>query len=165
MKLRNMILMLSVILMIAAGGVLAKPDNAGTADKITGGLEIITNVAPITAQVEFTAHAATGNRPAKGMFRWYRPDQPRTIVCEVTYVTVNGNAGAFVGKKTYDTTPGNPAIWIVVKVDDGGSPGTNNDKLGIIWFLTEEKAIEYANGDTWPDERPIIAGNLVVHSK
>ena len=165
MKLSNLIVILTLMSLSLTSGILAKSDNAGAADKITGGLEIITGAAPITAQVEFTAHAAKGKRPAKGMFRWYRPDQPRTIVCEVTYVTVDGKKGTFVGKKTVDTHWGSPNIWIVVRVDDGGFPGPDNDKLGIIWFPTEEAAIDYANGDEWPEDRPIVAGNLVVHSK
>lgn len=167
MKLRNVILILSVILLMAASHVPAKSGNAGAADRITGGLEVVTQAPPITAKVEFTAHADTGNRPAKGMFRWYRADQPRLIVCSVTYVTVDGNTGAFVAKKTEDTDPGPSAKdWIVVKANDGGSPGAENDWIGFIWFDTETAAIDYANNTAqWPSERPIVAGNLVVHSK
>lgn len=163
----------TIVIAIMAGSLLmltfnvqAKSDNAGPADKITGGLEIKTSIPTITATMEFTAHAAKGKRPCKGTIRWCRPDQPRTIVWEVTYVKVQGNSGVFIGRKIQDTNPGPAAKdWVVIKVVDGGSPGQGNDTIGIANVADEAAAQACADAPGGVADRPIVAGNLVVHSK
>ena len=84
---------------------------------------------------------AKDNRSAKGSMLWYQwkgspvpPDLPSpTFDLDVKYVSVDGNAAWFaVGPA--------PRGFLVIKVVDGGTPGTNGDEISAVW-VSEDTAI------------------------
>lgn len=169
------IVALAIVLVVGfSASVLAKshnpgpPEGKGPAQKATGGIGLEER----DAWVEFNAHEAKGNRPAKGVFWWYaggKEDPDRTIKVDVECVIVDENAAWFAGEAVMDTE-GDAKVgdYLFVKVMDGGTPATDGDKIWWDWDSdTEEEdpACDRVEAkDTPNNEKPILAGNLVVHN-
>ncbi|GEM_PF-4092826 len=147
------------------------PEDAGPANRVTGGIEVEEPWADSYASVSFNAHQEKGNRPAKGMFKWELMDDgevTRTIEVDVMYVKVEDNTGWFAGECFYDSDDGElEGQWLFVKAYDGGTPAREGDQIWWEW-LDDDDEDEYpekkvARGDDPENEKPITAGNLVVH--
>ena len=89
---------------------------------------------------------------------------------DVKYVNVVENEAWFAGLCTYDYMP-NPNVtskvdnWFVVKVYNGGTPGTEGDRIGWKWaYLSETNAENWVAAKVAVTTYPVdYAGNLQVH--
>ena len=134
----------------------------GPSEKVTGYIEFLQD--SNMGYAEFNAHEAKGDSPAKGEFHRiiYNPDGvtiKREIYVDINFVDVNSATTAtFKGIVTYDSRTSNnqEGETFTVKVIDGGSPGTNGDR--VCWSTDPNPGF----GGKY--EKPIIGGNLVVHS-
>lgn len=89
---------------------------------------------------------------------------------DVKYVKVLQYEAWFAGLCTYDYMP-NPDRtsrvdnWFVVKVVNGGTPGTNGDRVGWKWADIDETLAEnWVNGMTSVNTYPVdYSGNLQIH--
>jgi hypothetical protein len=92
----------------------------------------------------------------------------RVYECDVKYVNVNGSASPayayFAGMCTSDTEGTLVGKWLVVKVEDGGTPGSNGDRMRSKWAFNESEAEEWViYEENLGDYRDIEIGNLQVH--
>jgi len=112
--------------------------------------------------VEFDAHMAKDDRPAKGSICWYRYGDLRfeldVICCKVDGITAWFAAGPTGPDDVSDLG------YLVFKVIDGGTPGDNGDALSVQWVNNETDACTMVvSGDDPIHQYTIIEGNLVVH--
>jgi len=155
------IMVVALILVLTPAIIYAAPK--GPAEKVTGSIEIQRDDEK-RAFAEFNAHEAIGDKSAKGEYHWWATNTDsslfREVYINVTDVMVNGSSGYFKGICTYDSQGGaNVGKWFLVEATDGGSPGAGNDDVGWAWFSSEPSFVDTVNDKT------IIDGNLVVHSK
>ncbi len=164
------LLLTSSVLARGHGRGRGRPDDAGPANRVTGGIE--SDAARGTAVTSFNAHEARANRPAKGMYHWQLVDSEgellREIKVDVKYVKVEDKTAWFAGVCTYDSDDDRSRLddWLFVKAYDGGTPARRGDKIWWQWLDADddpEEKVEY--GDDLDDdyEKVITAGNLVVH--
>lgn len=172
MRMSRMFAMFALAFVVALGmsaSLMAKPGDAGPAEKATGGIEV--EESTDTASVEFNAHEAKGNRDAKGVFWWWlggKDDPSRTIKVEVRFVKVDGDKAWFAGKAVMDTGGAKEDDWFFVQALDGGTPATDGDQIWWEWLGedAESEAEEKVEDMEEPaNEKTILAGNLVVHTE
>ncbi len=112
---------------------------------------------------DFNAHEEYDRRPAKGEAYnqtpyggWYR--------AVVRCVNIDTDTALFAAELV-ETNMSSWGPWVLVKVLDGGTPGTVGD---LIWgqFLSEQDAMNNClNGvDPTGGPWPVLDGNLVVHT-
>lgn len=135
----------------------------GPSEKVTGYIEFLQGTNE--GYAEFNAHEEKGDKPAKGEFHRVIYNSggsiKREIYVDITSVDVDSETTAtFSGICTYDsrTTNNKKGQIFTVKVIDGGSPGTNGDR--VCWSFDPNPTFD---GGVYY-EKPIIGGNLVVHS-
>ena len=169
----TMIVLAGVVAGLAVAPAFAGPGK-GPAEKATGGLMIQENNGA-EAKVEFNAHEQKGDGEkegdkAKGEFTWWLLDAngevARMIVVDVSIVQVDGDMAWFAGEATEDTGDTKVGDWLYVAVYDGGTPGTDGDTIGWKWVGTmaaAQTAVDTMDEDV--NDKPILAGNLVVHTK
>ncbi len=147
--------LLAGLLMLAGTGL----SLAGSPPKATGGVAVTTDDG-VQRWVEFTAHEAYNNRPAKGMINyhdsagdWYKVD----LHC----VVVEDDHAYFWGPVVGTNRSDWEGMWVLAAAHDGGTPGSKGDE---IWgtFLNPDPdclAGYYPSGGMLAVEK----GNLVVH--
>lgn len=142
----------------------------GPALKATGSINIYEEWDEGHREVEFNAHEAIGNKDAKGKMvdNVYGPDGVlrRVFMYDVKYVRVDGDYAHFGALCTHDSEAVKTEDWLYVKVYDGGTPGTNGDKIGWKWANSNEALVEswVNSGTTTRWFRIATEGNLVVHT-
>lgn len=139
----------------------------GPAEKATGGITV--QEGGNTASVEFNAHEAKGDRPAKGKFTWTLGDNQRTIVIDVQAVKVDGDTAWFAGVCTEDSGETLEGRYFFVKVVDGGEPPEEGvDQVSWEWLPASATAADAAAKVTDEDDpannKQIVKGNIQVHS-
>lgn len=114
------------------------------------------------ATLEFNAHEAMGNRPAKGHLYyadWDGSGMMRYYKAWIDCVDVEGDEATFSGQ-IYET---NVPAWmdqgVQIWVHDGGTPGRNGDEIGGNFF-TWPGCLPYMAPPQWI---PVEEGNLKVH--
>ena len=143
---------------------------AAPAEKATGtyGADPISNPnQPI--YVEFNAHEAMGDRPAKGQYHQYRPDIDRDVFCDVKYVSVNpAENRAYVAALCWkDSQNGDlEGQWLYLIVEDVGTPGREGDLMWARWYSTEAQAMNAVATEVFSYyvAYAVFDGNLVVHT-
>lgn len=113
---------------------------------------------------DFNAHADTERREAKGQARNYTPDGG-WYRAEVRCVNVIDDDTVLFAAELMETNRSAWGPWVLVKVYDGGTPGSAGDQ---IWGKFMSGALANSkceSGDTptggpWP----VLSGNLVVHT-
>lgn len=137
---------------------------AASAEKATGYVEY--EAAGLYRALEFNAHEAFGNRPAKGILSysdangdWYTVDvqyvnvDPATMIAYIAGPVVSASQQDWVG------------LWLSAAVYDGGTPGREGDAVAGI-FTDIDTAIANVSMSVVPgDWYDVLAGNLVVHAK
>ena len=162
-KLLIFVLIVVLVLMFTPAVIYAKGGPAEKAEKATG--EVLVPVRGWS--IEFNAHEAFGTKDAKGAMRTWSDEVGRELYFEVKYVEVVGNTAWFAGKCISDSGGAYVDKWFFVKVEDNGSPGIYNDKIGWDWTsgydegLAEKRVIKMDDPDNW---WTVQDGNLVVHS-
>ncbi|MFW6154447.1 MAG: hypothetical protein ACOC95_04435 [Planctomycetota bacterium] len=147
----------------------------GAAEKATGGL-VIQEHNGREAKVEFNAHEQRGagqkaGDKAKGALTWSLLNADgeviRNIVLDVSIVKVDGDTAWFAGEAVEDSNDdAKVGDWLYVMVIDYGTPGTNGDTIGWKWVGTLAAAqMAVDNEDDDVNDKPILEGNLVVHTK
>jgi hypothetical protein len=156
MKVYVVILALAVSLLLSAaicfGGPAPKATGAGEFTRTEDGMEI-------EARFSFEAHGEYANRPAKGWFK-YRDSMGNEFTIDVQCVTVQGNDAFFSGPVAKTNMDDWEVMWLLLWVEDGGSPAEDNDTLGGEMFDYDPGCSPnlYPN-DYWP----VTNGNIVVH--
>lgn len=145
---------LAMVMLVAAPAALAK---GGPAEKATGSVWIVPNNNPVgdyVRYVEFNAHEAQDDRPAKGHLYWYQSKPGHTFEHKVNIdtVDVDGDCATFSGV-AYFSSAGNEGETLYVTVCDAGSPGTAGDTMEAEWS---------GGGGLWKYD--VVDGNLVVHT-
>jgi hypothetical protein len=156
MKVSVIILALAVSLLLGAalclGGPAPKATGAGNFVRTEDGMEI-------EARFSFEAHGEHGNRPAKGWFK-YHDSLGNAFRIDVQCVSVYSNEATFSGPVVKTNMDDWEGMWLLIWVEDGGSPADGNDTIG-------GEMYEYDPGcdpGTMPgDYWPVTNGNLVVH--
>jgi len=147
-----------------------KPDWAGTHDKVTGGIKIKEGNRIATAT--FNAHEATPNKPPKGRFNWALNGTDKEVAVAVKFVNVEDPNAWFAGRcvKVFGISNSFIDRWFVVQTYDGGTPARKGDFIWWEWLGKDQAAENLAKqivelGLPVANEKPIIAGNLVVHTR
>jgi len=142
--------------------------NNGPAKKATGGISIYEPWDGGHREVSFNAHEAVGNKDAKGKMvdDVYGPDGVlrRVFEYDVKYVRVDGDYAYFGAYCTNDSKGDLTGEWLYIKVQDGGTPGTNGDYIGWKWGSETQVASWVTDGGPTGWWRLAIGGNLVVHT-
>ena len=133
----------------------------GPAPKATGGGEFTRTEdgMEVTARFNFEAHGEYGNRPAKGWFK-YHDDLGNKFTIDVQCVSVFSNEAVFSGPVVKTNMDDWEEMWLLIWVEDGGSPADGNDSIG-------GEMYEYDPGCS-PNMMPneiwaVTNGNIVVH--
>lgn len=159
-----------ISLAVLAGAVpvfAAKPVMMGPAEKATG--KFWAQSTSSLVYLDFNAHEAKGNRPAKGEIHWYRDHPvhgPRDLYMDVKYVNVCGEYAYIAGYCWEDTAGVQTGKWLYMYVKDGGTPGRKGDKLWARWYNDEASArtaVETKSTSYWV-QYDLVEGNLVVHT-
>ncbi len=156
MKVAVIIFALTMCILVGAALCLAGPapkaTGAGEFTRMEDGVEI-------EARFNFEAHGECGNRPAKGWFK-YHDEMGNKFTMEVRCVFVYSNEATFSGpvvKYNMDEWEGQ---WLLIWVEDGGSPADGNDTIGGQMYDSDPGCDE----NTLPDDYwPVTNGNIVVH--
>jgi len=112
---------------------------------------------------DFNAHAEANGRPVKGEAWNYTPDGG-WYRAEVRFAKSTNDGFLFAAELVETNMPG-WGPWVLIKVIDGGTPGTEGDMI-LGQFLSMSVAINKFNnginpaGGPWP----VLSGNLVVHN-
>jgi hypothetical protein len=157
MKVSVVVLVLAVSLLVGAvlclGGPAPKATGAGEFTRIEeDGTEV-------EARFNFEAHGEQEDRPAKGWFK-YHDSMGNKFTIEVQCVSVYNNEATFSGPVVRTNMDDWEGMWLLLWVEDGGSPANGNDTLGGEMF-------DYDPGcdpNTMPNDYwPVTNGNIVVH--
>lgn len=154
---RRMMLVVAMLVMVTLAAVPTVFAKGGPAEKATGSVWIVPNNKPVggyVRYVEFDAHEARGDRPAKGHLYWYqsRPGFTFEHKVNIDAVAVDGDCATFSGT-AYFSSAGNEGQTLYVTVCDAGSPGTAGDTMEAEWS---------GGGGLWKYD--VVDGNLVVHT-
>lgn len=152
----------------AAVGMAKSHAGKGPAEKATGSVSLYEPYDGGHREVDFNAHEAMENRPAKGKMTDKVYDANgnwrREFHYDVEYVRVDGDYAHFGALCTADSEDQQTGKWLYVKVHDGGTPGRNGDHIGWKWGTESEVDNWVENGSPTDWWRMPIEGNLVVHS-
>jgi len=159
---------LGLMLLLVFGSI--SPISAIAADKATGSFWAQSYYPNSDALVylDFNAHEDTGTRLAKGQIYWYR-DHPtygdRDLWCDVHYVSVDSGEAYVAAYCWLDTAGKQTGKWLYMIVEDGGTPGSEGDKMYAKWFNTEPEASAAVEGTVFSYwvAYALVDGNLVVH--
>jgi hypothetical protein len=134
---------------------------AGPAPKATGAGAFVRTQdgMEIEARFNFEAHGEQGNQPAKGWFK-YHDSMGNKFTVEVQCVRVSGNDAFFSGPIVDYNMDEWEGMWLLVWVEDGGSPADGNDTIGGEMYDYDPEC----SPNLWPREYwPVTNGNIVVH--
>ena len=170
------------------------PEDAGPAEKATGGIKVKEgeNWAWVDFNAH---EAKGNRDAKGTFWWWLggKDDPTHTIKVDVEYVKVEGDTAWFAGMAVKDEdengeTGNKIDDWFFVKAYDGGTPATDGDQIWWQWLGEEpddgwpedgspedlvenmENPLKDDDDDEDEDEdesneKPILAGNLVVHTK
>lgn len=156
MKLYTLLLVVSLLVFVSAavclGGPAPKATGAGEFTRTEDGMEVV-------ARFNFEAHGEHANRPVKGWFK-YHDGLGNKFTVDVQCVSIYGNEAIFSGPVVKTNMDEWEGMWLLIWVEDGGSPAHGNDTLG-------GEMYEYDPGcetGMMPSEYwPVTNGNIVVH--
>ena len=147
-----LVLSLVVCAAVCLAGPAPKATGAGEFTRTEDGVEI-------EARFNFEAHAEHANRPTKGWFK-YHDAMGNKFTIDVQCVSVYDNEATFSGPVVKTNMDDWEGMWLLIWVEDGGSPATDNDTIG-------GEMYDYDPGcdpSTMPSEYwPVSNGNIVVH--
>lgn len=149
-------------LLVSIAGISALAAGKAT-PKATGGVTL----ANPNQQMSFNAFDYGPSDSDRGNVEYSNFDYPgglhytATVLC----AAVSGSESRFVYQIPDGTGPGLDGLFIVVKVVDGGTPGTNGDTWGFAVAPNISTANSWCDtGDGFvPTSYEITGGNLVVH--
>lgn len=133
-----------------------------SAEKATGYVHY--TAVGLERSIDFNAHEATADRPAKGWLH-YEDVTGQWYDVDVRYVNVDPQSGIayFAGPVVYASNPSWTNYWGAFAVCDKGTPGRKGDKVAGV-FTNETAAFDYVNSGTVPGAwYSVFGGNLVVH--
>jgi hypothetical protein len=149
--------MVGLLLFLGAG-----VSQSASPPKATGGVWFTTieSGEEVQHRVEFQVHEENGGQPDKGWLS-HRDSDGNWIRVDVDCVTIYGDHAFFSGVIVSASDDGQVGNWLLVAVQDGGSPGTNGDH---VWGEMYDYDPGCAAG-TFPPGGPwdVEKGNLVVH--
>jgi hypothetical protein len=156
MKLCLVFLVLAVAVFLGAaiclGGPGPKATGAGEFVRTEDGVEI-------EARFDFEAHGEYGNHPAKGWFKYF-DSMGNKFTMEVQCVVVQDNVAFFSGPIVKSNMDDTEDAWLMVWVEDGGSPADGNDTIGGEMYSRDPEC----SPNLLPHEYwPVTNGNIVVH--
>ena len=156
MKVSVVVLALTVSILVGTslclGGPAPKATGAGEFTRTEDGMEI-------TARFNFEAHGEYGNRPAKGWFK-YHDSMGNKFTIEVQCVSVYNNEATFSGPVVKTNMDDSEDQWLLIWVEDGGSPADGNDTLGGEMYDRDPGC----SPNMMPSQFwPVTNGNIVVH--
>jgi hypothetical protein len=137
---------------VCIGGPAPKATGAGEFTRTEDGMEIV-------ARFNFEAHGEHANRPAKGWFK-YRDELGNEFTIDVQCVTIYSNEATFSGPVVKTNMDDWEGMWLLLWVEDGGSPAAGHDTVGGEMFDYDPGCDpNMMPNDYWP----VINGNIVVH--
>jgi hypothetical protein len=163
---------LSIAVLCVFVGLPTPAFSGSPADKATGDVLGAPAAHPLWWRYfEFSAHEKGIGPSGKGELTHYRLNADATEIireelCEILYVSVEGNSAWFAGPIIYDSANVLPLRWIVVHVVDGGQPGAGHDALWWTRVANEAEALYMVEEKMTPAADLVVqAGNLKVHDR
>jgi hypothetical protein len=153
------------LLIVGVVATVAIVGQAGAAKSFTHATGGVTLASP-TQTLSFDAfdYGANGDR---GTVTYSNPGNlPNPVSYTASVFCANVNPATHTALFAYLIPPGNPAsgIYVIWKVVDGGTPGTNGDTAGFTTASDQAGAISACNNPlTAVANYAITDGNLVVH--
>ena len=156
MKLYVCVPVLAICILVGAAVCLAGPapkaTGAGEFTRVEDGEEVV-------ARFNFEAHGEHANRPVKGWFK-YHDELGNKFTIDIHCVEVYNNEATFSGPVVKTNMDDWEGMWLLIWVEDGGSPGEGNDTIGGEMFDYDPGCSpNLMPNDYWP----VTNGNLVVH--
>lgn len=133
-------------------------DGVASASGVTGGYGY--DAYGLARHADLQAHPATAGRPAYGGLR-YRDAAGQFYSVAIDCVSVSGNTAVFEGVVGDASNPGWDGLFLLAKLVDNGSPGTDGDLAWGSFFAVRQPC----DGSVTPPYGPfaLTNGNIVVH--